>query len=174
MIRALLSRFRGDDHGTTTFDFIIVFPAFLMVFMASFESGMLMARSVMMDRSMEITTRAIRLRAGATPDYEDLRHMICVNAVILRDCDTDMKLEMIRIDPRDRFRVPARADCVDRRQKVQPVRRFDNAGEQTLMVLRACMKFKTFFPAASLGAAITDKWGEYGLVSTSVYVSEPA
>jgi Flp pilus assembly protein TadG len=54
MIRTMLrrlGRFGRDDAGTAAIEFAMTVPLLITIFMASFESGFLMVRSIMLEQS---------------------------------------------------------------------------------------------------------------------------
>ena len=65
----VLHRFLKDDRGTATIEFLFVFPVIFLIFTASFESSMYMARSIMLDRSVDLVVRQLRLG-----NYDNISH----------------------------------------------------------------------------------------------------
>ena len=53
-MKRLARGFRRED-GTASVEFVMVVPVLLTVFMASFESGLLMTRSIMLEQAVDIT-----------------------------------------------------------------------------------------------------------------------
>ena len=49
-----IRRFLKDESGTASIEFLFVFPIVFMVFTASVESSMYMARYVMLDRGVDL------------------------------------------------------------------------------------------------------------------------
>jgi len=172
-IRTFLRRFRRDQDGVAAFDFVLIFPVYFMLFLASFETAMLMTRQILLDRGMDQAVRIVRLNTVNPPNYEELRSMICQGSGLIADCETSLKLEMWRQDPRGTMVYDSTPDCVDRSLEVQPASVFGVGDQNQVMFLRACVAYKPFFPTATIGTAITDAAGEYQLVATTVYVSEP-
>jgi hypothetical protein len=54
-----------------------------------------------LDRALEVTTRAVKLNTAANLSHDDLKTFICQNSGGLDDCDTNMRLDMTAINPRD-------------------------------------------------------------------------
>jgi len=74
-ILAGLRDLRRKEDGNATIEFAILFPAFIMIFLSAFESGLLMTRQVLLDRAVDLTVRDIRLRTwlpGPPPTHDDL------------------------------------------------------------------------------------------------------
>lgn len=169
-----LRRFRRNETGTATIEFVLVFPAFMILFCSAFEAGLLMTRQVMLERGLDMAVRAIRLGTDHDFTHDETKRMICNGAGIIPQCMTNLKLEMVPTNPRNWSDVQRNADCVDVDVPNTPVRQFQNGQQNQLMVLRACVLFKPFFPGTGLGFQLPRKsGGMYALVSTSAFVMEP-
>ncbi len=167
-------RLRQCEDGSSTIEFVILFPLIMLMFFNAFESGMMMVRYVMLERGLDVTVRAIRLGTSNTVDASDVKQMVCNGAGIIPNCLDNVKVEMVRIEPRAWSELPARADCVDRNDPAAPMRNFENGDSNDLMVLRICALFEPMFPLAGLGFQMPKEDGEsYALVSTSIFVMEP-
>ena len=86
MIRHLFhrfGRFGRDDKGTAAVEFAMTVPLLLTIFMASFESGFLMVRSIMLEQSVDMTMRELRLGHYPIPTAALLKTNICERSVIL-------------------------------------------------------------------------------------------
>ncbi len=174
ILARLFRRFRRDERGTATLEFCLVLPAFLILFVSSFESGILMTRHVMLERGLDMAVRAIRLNTTHNFTHTEVKRMICNSAAILPNCMTTLKLEMTPTNPRAWVDVQRAADCVDVQSPNAPVREFQNGQQNQLMVLRACALFKPLFPRFGLGSNLPHKSGNmYALISTSAFVMEP-
>lgn len=175
-----LAKVRKNEDGSATVEFAILFPAFMMVFLASFESGLLMTRYVMLERGLDLAVRAVRLGTNVPGpvDADALKTMICNGAGIIPDCMTNVKVEMRPVDPfqglSNSTSIPRRADCVDRDDPTLPNRTFATGTSNQMMILRVCAIFDPFFPTGTLGTRIATLAGPtYALVSTSAFVMEP-
>lgn len=176
--RAALSRFRRRETGNGTIEFVILFPPILMIFISSFELGLLATRHAMLELGVDVTVRELRLGSNVPYDYNELKNQICVNSKILPQCQDNIRLEMIRIDPfipgEVERRVDLAPDCVDVANPVQPLRNFEDDVRNHMMYLRVCALFEPLFPAAALGARLPHHSGEkYALIASTAYVSEP-
>ena len=56
-IAAFLPDEMRREDGTAAMEFVLVIPVIMMIFMASFESGLLMTRSIMLEQSVDMTMR---------------------------------------------------------------------------------------------------------------------
>lgn len=174
-IKALLGRFKRSEDGSATVEFAITFPSMLILMLSGIELGMVTLHHSMLERAMDITVREIRLSTGTPPEHEVIKAKICARAGFVGDCNANMRLEMIQINPFAWSGIEAVADCTDQSEDVTPVREFKNdAEENDLMILRACAKFDPVFPTSGFGKnMVKDGAGQYALISMSVFVQEP-
>ncbi|GAD57020.1 TadE/TadG family type IV pilus assembly protein [Limimaricola cinnabarinus] len=169
-----LSRLIRTRDGSVGIEFVMIVPVLLMMITSSFELGMVTMRQVMLDRGLDLTVRDIRLGAIVPVTHETVGASICDHALILPDCLTNLRLEMIPLDPRAWIAPPGTADCVDRADASVPLRRFTAGVQNELMLLRACSLFDPYFPTSGFGAQLSDQaGGTYALVSASAFVIEP-
>ncbi|QBF31207.1 TadE/TadG family type IV pilus assembly protein [Thalassococcus sp. S3] len=172
-LRKRARRFMRREDGTATVEFSIVFLPMFMMLISAVELGFVQLHHVMLERALDMTVRDIRLGTGSAPQHDDIKNTICSRAGFIDDC-SDLRLEMVVLDPRAWTGIPAVADCRDQSQPVAPVRSFVNGLDNELMFLRACAKFDPIFPMMGLGKdLIKDGAGRYALVSTSAFVQEP-
>lgn len=177
MIRRFLNMFRvfrRSEDGTASVEFVLVFPAFMILFVSAFELGLMMTRHAMLERALDMTIREIRLNTAVNANHEQIKRMICNGAGIIPNCMDSLKLEMIVLDPRDWTNFARRADCVDVDRPYAPVRNFENGQQNQLMILRACSLFSPIFPTTGIGYHIPRQSGDqYALISLSAFVMEP-
>jgi Flp pilus assembly protein TadG len=177
MSRALtrrLRRFHGSEDATATLEFAIVFPFFISLFLSSVELGLITFQHSMLERGLDMAVRDVRLGTGTNPTAEDIKDGVCYYAGVLPDCDTNLRLEMVTVDPRNFTPPPARADCTDQSEDPRPLRNFVHGGANQMMMLRACYVFSPIFPTAGLGAQlVTDGAGNAAMTATSAFVQEP-
>lgn len=169
-----LQRFRRSEDGNGTIEFVLFVPFFLMLFLSSFELGMLLARNVMLDRGMDIAIRQVRLGQMDPVNHGRMKSAVCDAAVIIPDCMNSLRLEMRPLDPRNWANIPNGADCVDVEDPSIPVRQFVAGQPNQLMIVRACALFNPIAPTAALGAGLHRQSGDmYALTSSAAYVVEP-
>lgn len=171
-----IRRWCRREDGNATIEFVILFPMFMILLISSVEMGMITLRHTLMDRAIDLTVRDIRLSTGQSPapQHDEIRDLICERAAIIPECTLNLKVEMIRMDLRAWADPPARFDCVDREQPVQPVSQFVNGSENEMMLIRICAMFKPVFPLAGLGRDLqTDAAGYVAMVSSTAFVQEP-
>lgn len=168
-----LKRLAGED-GFLSFEYSIWVPAMVLVMCASIELGVIAIRGTMLERSLDLTVRDLRLGTTEVPDYYELKQQICERAAILPSCSTNLRLEMIRIDPRAWNFPPDAASCSDQPEDVDPVRQWDaSTDENQLMFIRACILYTPIFPSGLIASHLPRINGKAALVSASAYVTEP-
>lgn len=181
-LRALTARFRSDERGTATLEFVLVFPIFVMFFLMMYENGMLSLRHVMLERGVDLTVRDVRIgRLSQDVTRDQLRARICQQASIIPDCLNQLQLELIRRDVRSWTNIDEAYRCIDRGASTQPATTFTPGGNNELIVLKVCARFDPLMvgPLALLGTAIRTQnsgsaaGGSYALMTTSAFVVEP-
>ncbi len=168
-------RFLRREDGNATVEFAITFPAMLMFMLSGIELGIMALNHSGLERAMDLTVRDIRLGTGTAPQHDQIKDLICQRAGFIKNCNSNLRLEMVQVDPRDWIGIDQEATCTDASKEVQPKTVFKNdAKDNELMILRACAKIDPVFPTTGLGKNIKkDGAGQYALVSTSVFVQEP-
>lgn len=178
----------GREDGNATVEFVIVLPILFSIFMMSFESGLLMMRSVLLERATDITMRELRTGNIPNPNLANLKTQICDRTVIINNCTTSIAIWMEPISQVTWAFPPRGADCIDRAPTgdIDPSTEPDIGSQNELMLVRVCVLQRAIFPTLGLGgdrvfiglgAGLTDQnpsYGEYGLVATSSFVNEPS
>lgn len=173
-LRARAARFLRAEDGSPTVEFALCAPVMVMLVVSGFEISQISMNHMLLERALDMTVRDIRLGTGAAPQHDQIKAAICKRAAFLSDCENSLRLEMVRLDPRNWSGIETTADCTDKSDNVTPVRNFTVGQDNDLMILRACAKQAPFFPTTGLGASLKkDGNGDYALVSTSVFVQEP-
>lgn len=174
-VKRFFSRFRRSENGAiATIEFALLFPGMIFFVLSGIELGIMMLNHAMLERAVDLTVRDIRLGTGTAPQHDEIKDLICERAGFIENCNQNMRLEMIQIDPYNWSGLPGTPDCIDHSEDVAPVRSFTNGQENELMLLRACVKIDPVFPTTGLGATIEkDGNGQYALYSLSAFVQEP-
>ena len=174
LLRKLWHGFRRED-GVATMEFVLVIPLLMTVFMASFESGLLMVRSIMLEQSVDMTMRELRLGHYPLVTHDLLKEKICSTTVIFSDCETSIMIEMERVSTVTWAMPVNPITCVDRAEIIQPVTALQIGQQNDIMVVRVCVVQNAMFPGSGIGLGLSlDANGGYGLVSTSAFVTEPS
>lgn len=169
----IISRFLREPSGSATVEFVVIVPVLFYLIFSIAEAGVLMTRSVMLDRGLDIAMRDIRL--GLSPDatYDDIKDKICDAAFLLTTCDEDVLLELAPLPDAASFPVGG-ADCVDRTSDVEPTVTFDPGARSEIMFVRACIIVDPLFPGMGLGAMLPkDASGGYAIVTQTAFMNEP-
>ena len=173
-LHALLRRFRRDEDGTSTIEFMFLFPVIFMLFGTTLEAGMYSMHQVMLERGLDMTVREVRLGIISDPTHDKLVTSTCRYAVILPDCKSQLRLEMIKQSPTAFTPMSRKVPCID---TVKDPTDLDMVPGQNndLMILRACVRLKPLMPLAAMGRALTDdgKSKFYSLSATTSFVLEP-
>lgn len=178
-LQCLLRRFAQCERGTASLEFVIVFPIFFGFFLMTYESGMVSAQHVMLERGVDIAVRDVRIGQIATPSRDVLRTRICETAMIIPDCENQLQIELVQRDPRSWTDLSTTISCIDRGAASQPVVSFTNGGNNDVMVLRACLRIDPLLPTTGLGKVIVDNNsssaadGSLAILAQSAFVVEP-
>lgn len=176
VIQRKARRFFCNEDGQVAIEFVIITPLVFTIFMTAMELGIYSMRQMWLDRGLDIAVREVRLNTFNVPDHDALKDTICVNAGFLPDCQNSLKLEMIRVDPRNFTGLAGDIDCVDRSLPIasQDDPNYISGNEHDLMMLRACVKFNPIFPTTGLGFAFDkDTAGQAAMTAMSAFVQEP-
>ena len=173
-MKRILSFLRGTE-GSSSLEFCLLFPAYMIILLATIESGIMMIRNVMLERGVDIAVRELRLGQNVPQDEDELKVSICNAAAFLRDCTDNLRLELVRIDTATWDMPTASSTCIQRDELTQPVTTYTTGTDHDLMLLRACAVFTPWFPTTGLGLRMPkDPSGTYSLTAASAFVVEPA
>ncbi len=176
--------FLADERGTATIELVLLLPIIMTIFFASFESSFYMIRSVMLERSVDIVVRDIRLGRLDDLSHRELKELICQTSSIIGDvpvCVDSMSIWMQPINTATFAMVAPPRYCVDRAEPIDPLieppaEEFRFGTDNEIMLLRICLKEEPMFPTTIIGAGLVEGGegdGHYALVTTSVFVNEP-
>lgn len=167
-------RFVRKEDGALAIEFMMLLPMFLFVFMSSVESGILLARQVMLERGVDIAVRELRLNTGTNFTRAQIEDIICANAFFIGDCRKTVLLELRRVDDSSWGLLGRETTCVERGKDIDVPSDFFRPGQENeMMLIRACAIFNPLFPTTGLGLRIAKVDGAYRMVAKSVFVHEP-
>ncbi len=170
-------RFRKEESGNASVEFIIIVPVFISLVTMSIELGFVTIRHTMLERGLDIAVRQIRLGTGEPSSYDEIKIVICDNAPILSNCETELRLEMQPVDLRAYSTLDAEPKCIENSEPVEPAvldEEFVFGGVNDLMVLRACYRYEPLFPEEMMGRALQkDQDNKVQIVTTTAFVQEP-
>ncbi|MBF9034036.1 pilus assembly protein [Rhodobacterales bacterium HKCCE2091] len=174
LLRYHLRQFLRNDGGTATLEFVIVFPIIMILFIAAFETAMILCRQVMLERALDTTVRLLRLTNDATVTDDEIREVVCGSTLILHNCN-DVLVVDLRVVDQVNYALPSEDSlCVDRDGVVNPANRFDPGAENQLMLIRVCAEVARILPFSGFGLNLTrDDNDNVHMTSASVFVNEP-
>ena len=163
------------EDGTAAMEFVLVIPLIMMIFMASFESGLLMTRSIMLEQSVDLTMRELRLGHISPVTNLRLKQEICALTIIFPNCMPNMKIQLNRVST-STWDIPAEPDhCINRRETAVPVVEPAPMAQNDLMLVRVCVVLDAMFPSTGIALDLPlDQDGGYALVTRSAFSVEPS
>ncbi|MGO4907662.1 TadE/TadG family type IV pilus assembly protein [Pseudorhodobacter sp. W20_MBD10_FR17] len=173
-LTAPMRRVFASEEGTATIDFVLCIPVIMTIFIASIESGVLMTRFLLLERSVDIVMRNLRLGEYPNPTSDFLKAEICDRSTILEDCEANITIALEPID-QTTWAFPSReAGCVDRSNNISPALTYNPGAAHEIMMVRVCVIQDAVFPSTGIGLNLPkDAKGGYGLITTSAFVNEP-
>lgn len=169
--------FLENEDGNATIEFVIMFPIIIAFFLMAFEAGFYMIRTTMLERSVDMAVRDLRLGTPIVDDPEVLRQMVCARSMLLPKCSETLILELQPIDTDTWAGVTDTTRCINRDLELSPVLQanFERGTGNDLMYVRVCAMADPFFPTTGLGARLArTAEGEYANTAISVFVNEPS
>lgn len=172
MLRRRLWR---DQKGVASLEFVLMIPLVLTIFMSAFEAGLLMTRYIMLERSLDMTMRNLRLGQYPSPTPSLIKQEICSRSVVLGNCEANIRIELRPVSTASWNFPTTQAGCVNREPgAIEPATTFNPGQPHEIMLVRVCIAQDTMFPTTGLGLGLPkDSGGAYGLVATSAFVNEP-
>lgn len=173
LLSRLFARFRNED-GSSTVEFVLIFPVIFGIFMSGYEASMYVTRFVLLDRALDITMRELRLGRLPGATHDTLKDEICDRTILIRDCRQNLKLALQPVDT-GTFTMPnTPMQCVDRTQAIQPVTTVNPGAGDQIMIVRACVIIYGVFPGSAIGTRMPkEPGGGYIMTAKSVFVNEP-
>ncbi|HQU67922.1 MAG TPA: pilus assembly protein [Albidovulum sp.] len=173
-LKLRFARAAREEDGAATIPFLLFLPFFMMLVISSLEMGVLMLRHVMLERSLDLSVRDLRL-GTFTGTYTDFKRLICNRAGIIPNCMTTVVIELRPVSTVTWAPLSSGAICVDRANPLVPLGNpFEKGAGDELMLVRACAKFDPIVPTTGMGFQLPkDNTGAYALISTTAFVNEP-
>ena len=179
-LKKRLFRFKADETGAASVEFVIIAPLYFALMLSTFEAGWLMTKSMMLERGMDLTMRDLRLGVYPNPSHQDMKKIICDNAAILKDCEASMLLELVPITTAADVPGANNTVCRDRSSPTDPtptVTFNTTRGDRVLetMYVRACVMVDPLVPGIGLALHLPkDPTGGIAMVSYGAFVNEPS
>jgi len=169
-----LKRFIRDEEASATVEFVILVPMVMWVVFSVIEAGWLSTQQTMLNRGLNLAVRDLRLGKDAGKTPLEIRQDVCDYAGILRNCMSNLTLQLVRIEnPIGGLTAP----CANRNASVDPTVTFNPGShvDQDIMVARVCYVVDPLIPGAGFGAALPRDalTGGYHMVSYSAFANEP-
>ncbi|MGB0959996.1 MAG: TadE/TadG family type IV pilus assembly protein [Halocynthiibacter sp.] len=168
-----MRRFWRDETGGLTVEFVIIFPAIVMIFFTSLETTLLSIRSMMLERNLNKTVRDLRM-SKLPADHDAILAHFCSRWTMIKDCNTSLLLEM-RIVPQPAWSNPMSGAriCQNRADPAVKMTNNETGSSGQVMLIRACTTVDVIFPFSGIGAGMKlDSNGDYNLVARSAFVVE--
>ncbi|MFO6465566.1 TadE/TadG family type IV pilus assembly protein [Jannaschia sp. KMU-145] len=169
-----------DDHpdsarerGGATVEFVILLPLFLGIFLASFETSMLMTRQVMLERGVDMATRDIRLDGVGSISQDELRDEICARARILPNCQSNLLVELTQINVATMAMPTSDTPCQDFSVAGTETAAFISNRAEKLILMRACYSVDPIIPFGLGADLVNDIDGTIRMVTSTAFIVEP-
>tara|TARA_R110002124_G_scaffold82506_9_gene216529 strand:+ start:1909 stop:2523 length:615 start_codon:yes stop_codon:yes gene_type:complete len=191
--RNVLRRHQDDERGVTSVEFVFAAVVFMFVLFWTIETGFIMVRWVMLERSVDIAARELRVfglpaslprdgngQVSDTTAHHYIKDLICDNTAIIKDCSTLLRLELISSSSNDALTTTS-VDCIDRTSTVDPLTTPPSvvlgersaADSRDIMYMRACVIVDPILPANYAMPLPRDASGGVALIVDSAFVNEP-
>lgn len=181
--RTLLRRFIRDERATSTMEFIIMFPVIMLLFVAVFETGIILSRQVLLERSLDGAVRILRLAEGGlrnargeTLTARDIEIAICQNTQSIPNCLETLVVEVTVINQTS-YAMPDRdIACVNRQETaIAPLNQFQQGIGNDLVLIRTCAVIDRILPFSGFALNLArDDTGGLHMVAASAFVNEPS
>jgi len=187
-----LRRLRRREDGSSTIEFVILFPPFVFIFLSGIEAGILMMKNAMLERGLDLAVREIRIGTPTPPTFQEFRESICDVAFVIQDCMNNLQVELQVVDGATWEPLDPTPRCVDRNAAMDPFDGADawyNTGiNNDFMLVRLCANVDPVLPGIALGLLLDrvplpggeevedgqeDRNG-FAIVALSAFVNEPS
>lgn len=170
-----LRRVWREENGVATVEFVLMVPMVLAIFMGSFESGLMMTRSIMLEQSLDMVMRELRLGHYVNPSAALIKSEVCSRTVMLNNCNADLNIELTKISTTTWAMPSASVECVNKAANTQPPVKVTIGQQNDLMLVRACIVVDALFPTTGIGLQLTQAnvGGGYKIVAVSAFANEP-
>ncbi|MEJ6389678.1 TadE/TadG family type IV pilus assembly protein [Gymnodinialimonas ulvae] len=170
--------FWRDEGGTATIEMVIMFPLMMLMFMAAFETALILTRQIMLERTLDMSVRVLRLAQGVVTDADAVRDTICSNTSMLPNCDTLLTIDLQVIDttyePPANDQICAERDTVNN-VVIRPDNTFNQGGNNEFVLIRTCLVVDPILPFSGFGLSLArDDSGGMHMSASSIFVNEPS
>jgi hypothetical protein len=165
--------FRKNEDGSSSIEFIIVFPVIMWFVLTTFEMGLIATRMVMLEHGLDMAARDIRLGSPDVATHDGLKRRVCEHAQVLNNCERDLILEVVQMDLNSSY-PQNEPNCIDRTGEIEPTISFTPGGRSRIMFVRACVIIDPLFPSHNITLGLPrDSTGGLQLVAFTAFMNEP-
>ena len=177
-----LARFRHDESGAVTIPTLPWIVFYLFLTFGAIEMSIMIMRQTLLDRGVALTARIMQLGMDGKPDEDTLKQAICSRVVFIPDCLDNIAVETFSVDQADwSSTLDGRAlNCEtskDSTEKNKDPANIEYGTDDQIMIMRVCMRVTPMMQKSPFAKALTAAWpwgDQYGLVTTTAFVNEPA
>lgn len=175
-LRFQIREFWEDETATATLELVIVFPLLMIVFIAAFETAMILTRQVMLERTLDMSVRVLRLAQGLDTDANTVRETMCANTNLLPNCLELLSVDLVVIDI-ESYEMPSNNEiCAARGNDIiiSPDNSFVDGGGGDFLLIRTCLIVDRILPFSGFGLNLTrDDSGGMHMMASTIFVNEP-
>ncbi|MBF9045288.1 hypothetical protein HKCCE4037_18235 [Rhodobacterales bacterium HKCCE4037] len=169
-------RFWKDEGGTATLEMVIMFPLMMLLFMAAFETAIILTRQIMLERTLDMSVRVLRLAQGVVTDADAVRDTMCANTSLLPNCEELLTIDLQVIN--DDFTMPDNNQiCAGRNNDmvIAPDNTFNQGGNNEFVLIRTCLIVDRVLPFSGFGLSLArDASGGMHMMASTIFVNEPS
>lgn len=172
-LRKLWQRFESTD-GSSTIEFVLWFPFFMMLFFTSFELSYYGLRSVSLERALDLNVREMRLGISRPDNLDEFKQNVCDEVMLFRNCMDEISIDLRIIDDAGWALPGGVIPCVDRAEDIKPLTTYAPGGSGDLVLVRVCVVKDPFFGTTPWVMGLPrDPSGGIAIAAVSTYVNEP-
>ncbi|WP_167767130.1 TadE/TadG family type IV pilus assembly protein [Jannaschia formosa] len=165
------------EDGAATVEFVLLLPVFLLLFISTMESSIMLYRQVMLERAVDIASRQVRLDTRSDIGSDDLKEMICEEARILGDCERNLVVELQLVNTVTYAMPDFAQPCFNRATSTLTATPIYVASDRAsqIMTLRACYSADPLLPTTGLGAQLVADGDAEGIriIAATAFRVEP-
>ena len=172
-----IKRFWRDEGASATMEMVIVFPLMMMLFIAAFETALILTRQVMLERTLDMSVRVLRLAQGVVTNADEVRETMCNNTSVLPNCEDLLEIDLQLVDTAT-YQMPSSNEiCAGRGDGIiiRPANAFNQGGNNELVLIRVCFIVDRILPFSGFGLNLArDESGGLHMMASNIFVNEPS
>ena len=173
--RDLVRRFFSNRDGVTAIEFAIVAGPFFALVLAIVETALVFFAGQLMESSVAEAGRIIRTGQAKPPagvTQAELKQQICEGAVILRNCDTKLQLDVRVFNDFEETEAELEKPLLDDDDELDVEVAYDPGQGTDIVVVRAFYPWPSFIPGFGIGPGNMAN-GDRLLVAVAAFRNEP-